>query len=111
MPIFGPDNKIRFKQSDAADVVLNRVRILPDGTLFDRALPYDEVLASTLTPDAQGYVEIRLGDLPKAAGLDGRYDTFVTAVDDAGGESPPLEIADQDFDFEPPAAPTDGSIV
>lgn len=106
---FGPQSRIKFKQSVSEDVVANRVRIQPAHSTPDLSYAYDEVPKPT--PEADGYSYITVGDLPKAANLDGRYDIHVTAVDDAGIEGDFLEVDDQDFDFVPPAAPTDGSIV
>lgn len=105
---FGPNAKIRFKQSESEDVVANRVRFQPANSTPDLAVPYDEVAKPT--PGEDGYTTIALSDLPSAASLDGLYDVHVTAVDDAGTESPFLEIDSVDFDMAPPTAPTDGSV-
>lgn len=105
----GPNARIKFKQALAPDVVANRIRFHPANTEPDKATPYDEVPKPDA--DADGFTYITVGTLPKAAGLDGRYDVAVTAVDDAGTESPFLDIDDVDFDFAPPDAPTDGSVV
>jgi len=99
---------LRFRQSPDADVVANRIRIRPANTPAAKDTPYDDVPAPT--PDEDGYSRILLDDLPQAQGLDGRYDVHLTALDDAGNESPFLEVDDHVFDFVPPAAPTDGTI-
>ncbi len=106
----GKSARINVKPSTSSDVVKYRVRINEDGNTFDLNDPFDEVVKPA-QPDGDGFVYIPISDLPKATNLDGRYDLFVTAVDDAGTESEPLEIADVDFDFVPPEAPTEGSIV
>lgn len=107
---FGPNAKIKFKQSVAADVVANRIRIRPANTAAVKDDPFEDVPKPT--PDADGFSRIVVGGLSQAQGLDGHYDVHVTALDDATppGESGFLEIDDVDFDFAPPDAPTEGSI-
>lgn len=95
---------LRFDQSVSADVVAHRVRIVPDGTDFDYSFPFSEL------PLEPGQQETDISTMAVAPSVEGIYDTFVTAVDDAGNESDPLEIADTVFDFSPPQAPTAGSI-
>ncbi len=109
MPQFGPDAKIKFKQSTALDVVANRVRFHGANTDPDKTMPYDEVRPQP-APDADGFTRIPLSALPSAVGLDGTFDVAVTAVDDAGQESGFLDIDAVDFDFAAPDAPTEGSV-
>jgi len=109
MSQFGPTSRIKFKQPPDADIVANRVRFHAANTQPDLATPYDEVPVTP--PDADGFTYIVVGSLPKAANLDGEYDVAITAVDDAGQEGAFLDIDAVDFDFVPPGAPTDGSVV
>lgn len=95
---------LRFDPSASADVVAHRVRIVPDGTTFDYSFPFTEL------PIEPGQQEADIASMAVAPASEGTYDTFVTAVDDAGNESDPLEIPDTVFDFSPPDAPTAGSI-
>lgn len=99
---------IKFKQSASEDVTANRVRIRPANTPTAYDSPYHDV--PKLAADDDGYTRIPLADVPQAEGLDGQYDVHVTALDDVGNESDFLEIDNQTFDIEPPAAPTDGSV-
>lgn len=107
---FSSDAVIKFKQSTAADVVANRVRIRPANTPFAADEPHEDVPVSEITVGSDGFSRIPFSRLAQGANLDGRYDVHVTAIDDAGGESPALEIDDQDFDFVLPDAPTEGSV-
>lgn len=99
---------VRFKQSLAADVVANRVYIHAPNQPFSDTNAFDEVPKPAA--DADGFTRISFVNLPKAAGLEGRFDVDVTAVDARGNESDPLELDDQLFDLSPPDAPTDGSL-
>jgi len=99
---------LRFRQAQAADVQGNRIYLLPDGTPFDYDQPHEDIAPPT--PSADGYSRVDLAALPSAASLDGVYDVFVTAIDERGNESDPLEIPDANFDFSAPDAPTDGAI-
>lgn len=103
---------IRFKQSDSADAVKNRVRIFSPGTDLKAAIayqtPFDEL--DKPTPDADGFSRIPLVNVPKAAGLTGTFELGITAIDATGNESDFLEIDNAVFDLSPPDAPTDGSL-
>lgn len=99
---------IRFKQSTSADIVQNRVRIRPANTPAAYDEPFDAVALPTV--DSDGFSRIPLANIPQAQGLDGQFDVHVTAIDEVGNESDFLEIDNQAFDIEPPAAPTDGSV-
>lgn len=90
---------------DAAEYI---VRIVPDGQVAnDNSNLYgfdgDTVAAST-GPE----VEIDIRELSSVPIIEGTYDLFITAVDEAGNESDPLVIADAILDFQPPAAPARG---
>lgn len=98
---------IRFRQSTSTDVVKNRIRVRPANTPGAYDSPFDDV--SPPTPDADGYTRIPAANVPQMAGLEGKYDVHVTAVDARGNESDFLEIDNQTFDLSPPAAPTDGA--
>jgi hypothetical protein len=100
---------IRFTQSTSGDVVANRVRIHAADTAPDYATPYDEVRPPPAA-DADGFTRIPLANVPKAAGLSGRYDVGITAVDAAGNESDFLDIDSVPFDLDPPRPPTAGSV-
>jgi hypothetical protein len=102
---------LRFRQSPDTDVVANRIRAVlrvEDGTVFDDLDPYTQVDAPT--PDADGYSRIDLGKLQGISALDGTYDLYLTAVDDAGNESEPLELQSVELDFVAPLPPTEGAI-
>lgn len=109
MSQFGKNAKIAFVQSVATDVVANRVRFHAANTDPDLNTPFDEVRPPP-APDADGFTRIVVGSLPLAATLDGPHDVAVTAVDDAGQESPFLDIDNVDFDLVPPEAPTAGRV-
>lgn len=100
---------IRFKQSTSPDTVANRVRIHPANSVPDYATAYDQVTKPT--PDADGYSRIPLANVPKATGLEGKFDVAITAVDAVGNESDFLDIDNQTFDLSPPLAPSDGSLI
>jgi len=99
---------LRFRQSTAADVVLNRIRIRPANTEAVYDTPFDDLPPPVV--DADGYSRIPFSNIPQAQGLDGQYDIHITAVDDAGNESGFLEVDNQTFDISPPDAPTDGAV-
>jgi hypothetical protein len=109
---FSKDAKIKFRQSTAADLVGNRVRIRPANTPAVKDEPFDDVALADVEVTPDGFSHIPFAALAHGQELDGRYDVHVTALDDAGNESEGfLEIDNQDFDFVLPSAPTDGSIV
>ena len=99
---------LRFKQSVSPDVVANRVRIRPANTPAQKDSPYEDVAKPPV--DTDGFSRIALDHLTQAQGLDGRYDVHLTAIDEAGHESPFLEVDNQVFDFVPPEAPTEGTV-
>jgi hypothetical protein len=99
---------LRFKQSVAPDVVVNRIRIRPANTEAVYDTPFDDVTPPT--PDADGYTRIPFANIPSAAGLEGTYDLHVTSVDGKGNESDFLEVDNQTFDISPPDAPPDGAV-
>jgi len=99
---------IRFRQSESADVVSNRIRIRPANSPAQYDAPFNDIPKPTA--DADGFTRIPLANVPAAAGLDGQYDIHITALDEVGNESDFLEIDNQTFDISPPAAPTDGSL-
>ncbi len=111
MPKIG-SKVLRFTQSTAADLTGNRIRVTPDGTPFSYDLPAATLLG--LVPDEDGFTRVDLATLPLFEDLEeGTYDVWITALDDnepEPNESDPLEVADAVFDFDPPAAPTDGVI-
>lgn len=96
-----------FKQSDSPDTEANRVRIVPTGSPLTYDLAHDEIRPVN-APDADGFTRIDISKLAGAAGLDGIFDVGITAVDERGQESPFLILAEGNFDFSPPNAPTEG---
>ena len=96
-----------FKQSDSPDTEANRIRIVTTGTPLSYELPFDEIKPVPVA-DADGLTRIDLSKLSGAAGLDGIFDVGITAVDERGQESPFLVLAEGNFDFSPPNAPTEG---
>jgi hypothetical protein len=96
-----------FRQSDSPDTEANRIRIVPTGSPMTYDLPYSEVTPLP-APDADGFTRIDLSKLEVAAGLDGVYDVGITAVDERKQESSFLIMAEGNFDFSPPSAPTEG---
>lgn len=99
---------VRFRQSASPDIVSNRFRVRPANTPAAYDTPFDDVPVPAA--DADGFTRVPLANVPAAAGLEGRYDVHVTAVDGAGNESDFLEIDNQLFDLSPPLPPTDGSV-
>ncbi len=107
---FSKDAVLKFKQSVAADVVANRIRIRPANTPFVKDEPHVDVPVDASRVGSDGFTRIPF-TLFAPDDLDGRYDVHVTAIDDAGGESETaLEVDNQDFDFVLPEAPTEGSV-
>lgn len=98
---------VRFRQSDSADVVSNRIRVRPANTPAEYDSPFDDVPKPAA--DADGYTRIPAANIPAMQGLEGQYDVHITAVDGRGNESDFLEIDNQTFDLSPPNAPTDGA--
>jgi hypothetical protein len=92
----------------AGGIVANRVRIVPDDVAFSYGAAFDEVPAPV--PSGDGRSRIDLAQLPRAQGLDGTFDVYITGRDARGNESDPLTIDDALFDFAAPDAPTDGRI-
>lgn len=99
---------IKFKQSTAADVVKNRVYVHAPNTPFSKSNPFVDIPKPA--PDADGYTRISISLVSQLSGVEGFRDIDVTALDAVGNESDPLELDNQLFDLQPPAAPTDGSI-
>lgn len=99
---------VRFRQSEAEDVVTNRIRVRPANTPAEYDEPFDDVPKPAA--DADGYTRIPAANIPAMAGLEGQYDVHVTAVDARGNESDFLEIDNQTFDLSPPDAPTEGAV-
>ncbi len=84
-----------------------RIRVAPANS----TPVYSEEFADVTNPQASGgRVRINLLDLPLFKGIEGVRDVHVTALDSAGNESDFLEVDNVEFDFDPPAAPTDGRI-
>lgn len=103
------DVVLRFKQSPSADVVANRIRVRPANTPAAYDTPSEDIPRQAV--NAEGFTEIPGGLITQFAGLEGRFDVHVTALDSRGNESDFLEIDNQLFDLSPPEAPTDGSVV
>lgn len=103
---------MRFRQSTAADVVANRIYIEEDPSSYSLDLVAFATLQPPPDPDPDGFTRVDLGQLANDLGgdFDGTYDIYVTALDERGNESSPLEIQDAVFDFAPPEAPTEGAI-
>ena len=106
---FSRDAVLKFRQSASTDVVANRIRLRPANTPFVADEPFTDVPVAEVTVGEDGFSRVPFTRFAPND-LDGRYDVHVTAIDDAGGESPALEIDDQDFDFVLPSAPTEGSV-
>lgn len=100
---------LHFTQSTSPDTVANRVRIVVAGSgVPPQAAPFDEVPKPT--PDPDGLSRITQAQLPKIAGLEGRFDIYITAVDARGNESDYLKVANANLDLGAPTAPTNGAI-
>ena len=100
-------SKILWWQS-VADATTYRVRIVADGLVAAdnsnlATFGYD-VVQPTNTQD----VDVDIRTLSSVPIVEGTYDVFISAVDEAGNESDPLVIADAILDFQPPAAPASG---
>ena len=77
------------------------VRVLPLNSTFN----YDSVPTSVVAKTTVAEVELDLKTLSLA---EGNYDIYVTAVDEVGNESDPLEYASTILDFTPPSKPSSG---
>lgn len=104
---------IKFRQSVSGDVVGNRVYV----KVHDPALPINKDNADQSAdvtpvppPDAEGFTNIEINSL--FPDLDGAYDFGISAIDDAGNDSPLLTqgFVDIGLDFVAPNPPTEGSV-
>lgn len=102
---------LRFKPSASADYVEHRVRIAKDGVAFNYNLPFASLQKAQVPAGTDGKITTDLSKLANVPKEEGTYDVWVTAVDAKGNESDPLVIENAVFDFNPPAAPTEGEIV
>ena len=104
--------KIKFDKSASADVVSYNIRIVAANTVFDYTLPASNIKADSLpTTAGSATVAIDIATLNNKPTQDGTYDVYITAADAIGNESDPLAIKGATFDFTPPTAPTNASIV
>lgn len=86
-----------------------RIRIAPDNAVLDDTSNLSDFNYDVVDqPDTEVEVEVDVRELSVVPIVEGTYDLFITAVDEAGNESDPLLIADALLDFQPPAAPTSG---
>lgn len=99
---------VRFKQSTSPDTVLNRFRIRPANTAAIYDAPFDDVPKGAV--DTDGYTRVQQSSIPKIAGLEGKFDIHITAVDARGNESDFLQVDNVNLDLGAPTPPTDGAI-
>ncbi len=104
---------IKFKQSGSADVVGNRVYVKshdPANPITKSNAEQQADVTPAPAPDANGYTNIEINAL--FPDLDGAYDFGVSAIDDAGNDSPLLTqgFVNIDLDFVAPNPPTEGSV-
>jgi hypothetical protein len=105
---FGRNALIRFRP--VAGAAGYRIRVRPANTAAVKDNPFEDVPAKEAEQD--GYVRYPVAELEQfPADLEGSRDIHVTALDAAKNESAFLEIDNVPFDFVPPEAPTDGSVV
>jgi hypothetical protein len=104
--------RIKFKQSDSADVVSNMVYVKPHGTetITKTNATNKKALNPPPAPEADGLIHFDIQSL--FPDLDGEYDFGVSAIDDQGNESPLLTqgIANISLDFVAPGPPTNASV-
>lgn len=104
---------IKFKQSGSQDVVANKiyVRVHNPATPINKLNALKNVkVEPPPNPDIDGFTNIEFSVLFPT--LDGYYDFGVSAIDDAGNESPLLTqgFINIPLDFVAPGPPTEGSI-
>lgn len=104
--------RLRFKGSSSADLAGYRIRIRPPNTPPAFDAPYEDIPLTAVSVDEEGVSRIDLLGLQQMQGVDGRVDIHLTAIDDATppNESGFLEVDNEDFDFSPPEAPSEGSV-
>ena len=88
---------MKYGLSPSPDVVQYRLRIVPTGTENVSALNSYFVL------DGSGSAD--LGSMPELQNLDGVYDFYLSAVDDAGNESDYSVFTGKAIDFLAPEPP------
>jgi hypothetical protein len=102
----------RFSYPEIESVVSFNIYVEPDEADFTQVpLPFTPKLtvAKSDVPIVADKYQI---DLSAIEGVpDGVYDVAVTAVENSGNESDPLEVEDVPLDLTPPPAPTDAEIV
>ena len=96
--------KLRFTLSDSEDVEKYRLRVLGPGVSFAYTVPHTDFDAVSVSDDT-GEIELHTLGIPE-----GEHWLALTAVDEAGNESDPLEVVAL-LDFTAPNAPTDGVVV
>lgn len=100
----------RFSYPDIPVASFN-LYVEPDDADFTQVpLPFAPklTLAKADVPVVAGKYQIDLSGIDVE---DGIYDIAVTAVEDSGNESDPLEVENVPLDVTPPPAPTDAEIV
>lgn len=105
--MFGPSAKIRFRPVDGASSY--RFRFRPANTAAVKDSPFED--KASVEADTDGYVRYPVADFatfPKD--IEGSLDVHITARDEAGNESPFLEIDAVPFDLVAPEAPEDGAV-
>lgn len=101
--------RIKFDKSSSTDVASYNIRIVPANSVFEYTLPPANI-AQPAAVSGSNTITVDLASLSNKPTVDGSYDVYITAADATGNESDPLKLT-ATFDFTPPAAPTNASIV
>jgi hypothetical protein len=91
-----------------ADASSYKVRIVPDGQVAADNSNLADFNGDTVPAGTGPEVEVDIRSLSSVPIVEGTYDLFISALDEAGNESDPLVIGDAILDFQPPAAPRNG---
>lgn len=99
---------LKFAPSISKDVVEYKL-FIEDSTEY---LSYDSfnVSLGNPAPEADGYIHIKLNDIPELADKDGIYDLGVISIDDTDNPSSMAVINEVNLDFLAPEPPTDVSV-
>ncbi len=84
------------------------IRIVPDGQVAGDNSNLADFNGDSVPATPGAEVEVDIRELSSVPIVEGTYDLFISAVDEAGNESDPLVIGDAVLDFQPPAAPASG---
>jgi hypothetical protein len=106
---------LKFKPSEAVDVVSYKLYASPSENeeMLDKETAEFNVNLGKPEVDSEGFMNVALNDIPEVNDFEGEYDFGITAIDEAGNESPLLAEGFQNVnvDFIAPDPPTAGSVL